>query len=111
MISQEIFDKWIEALESGQYEQGTECLKWSTDNACSYCCLGVLAEVMGLQWDNSKYSKYKFGVDGDINYISDNILPLGVQQELAKLNDIQGMSFLEIAEVLKENPGLYVQSD
>ncbi len=40
--------KWIAALLSGKYEQGTKCLH-SADN--KFCCLGVAAEVVfNAQW-------------------------------------------------------------
>jgi len=42
-ITQEIKDKWLEALKSGNYTQTNGRLK--KDN--SHCCLGVLAEVLG----------------------------------------------------------------
>ena len=35
--------RWVEALLSGKYEQGTECLR-SADN--KFCCLGVALDVM-----------------------------------------------------------------
>lgn len=36
--------KWLEALRSGEYEQGTGYL----NNSKKYCCLGVLGKVCGL---------------------------------------------------------------
>ncbi len=43
--------KWLEALESGKYEQGQGrlCLLDQRGNK-EYCCLGVLCEVMGLPY-------------------------------------------------------------
>lgn len=41
-MNENIKNKWIEALRSGEYEQGTGQLK-SLDN--KYCCLGVLCEI------------------------------------------------------------------
>ena len=47
MINKKTKDLWIEALRSGDYEQGREalCRVDSSGNA-RYCCLGVLAEVV-----------------------------------------------------------------
>lgn len=42
-LRKEIKEKWIEALESGKYQQGVGTL--CRDGR--YCCLGVLADVMG----------------------------------------------------------------
>jgi hypothetical protein len=38
--------KWVEALRSGKFEQGTGHL---TNKGC-YCCLGVLCTVAGATW-------------------------------------------------------------
>jgi hypothetical protein len=40
-MKKEIADKWIEALRSGEYKQGTGTLQ----NKCGYCCLGVLCKL------------------------------------------------------------------
>lgn len=41
-MKKEIADKWIAALESGEYKQGQNVLR-SDDGF--YCCLGVLCEL------------------------------------------------------------------
>ena len=41
-------EKFLKALRSGKYEQGTNCLRTRDDK---YCCLGVYCEVVGLEWD------------------------------------------------------------
>lgn len=43
-MTAEIKQKWIEALRSGNYKQGTGYLK-ATDG--TWCCLGVLCDVLG----------------------------------------------------------------
>lgn len=41
--------KWIKALRSGKYRQGKSALKRrSEDHGATYCCLGVLCEVAGI---------------------------------------------------------------
>ena len=40
-MNADIKQRWVEALRSGQYKQGSGCLR--TNNA--YCCLGVLCEL------------------------------------------------------------------
>jgi hypothetical protein len=42
----ELKKKWVEALRSGKYEQTKECLH----NDDGYCCLGVLADIKGVEW-------------------------------------------------------------
>lgn len=52
--------KWLEALESGEYLQGTGTLKsqepaHGTDKH-TYCCLGVLCELNNVPWEVGKDS-------------------------------------------------------
>jgi hypothetical protein len=64
-MNQDIKKKWVEALRSGEYEQGKDQLRSSDDE---FCCLGVLCDVAhkeGLgQWhlDDTAYS---FATDRD----------------------------------------------
>jgi hypothetical protein len=45
----EVKDRWIDALESGDYEQGRSVLATVADDGKrKYCCLGVLCEVLGI---------------------------------------------------------------
>lgn len=71
--------KWTAALRSGEYKQ-TRC---TLKNDEGYCCLGVLNEVLGLPQ----------------SYIG---LPLmvGNWERLARMNDEQGKSFAQIADVI-----------
>lgn len=45
----EIKKLWVEALRSGEYEQGRDMLKDPADN--KFCCLGVLCELSGLTYE------------------------------------------------------------
>lgn len=40
-----IAEKWVKALRSGKYKQGTGYLRTSQDNSNSFCCLGVLCNI------------------------------------------------------------------
>ena len=50
-MNTQIKQKWIDALRSGKYEQGSEKLRTVT----GYCCLGVLCDLYSqdhnTQWD------------------------------------------------------------
>lgn len=52
--------KWVEALRSGKYTQGTHALRWVSDD--SMCCLGVLCDVVApdswVKGDESGQSQY-----------------------------------------------------
>lgn len=43
----ELKERWTTALRSGEYKQGRSVLR---DDSDRYCCLGVLANICGLQW-------------------------------------------------------------
>jgi len=112
---------WIDALESGQYEQGKFALK----NNNEFCCLGVLCDLFvkeGIgEWEedvntnddvefiyegvtfrgtipSSIYTK--FGLDTSIGDDTDTYVTL--LNYLVTMNDVDGRSFKEIAEVIKE---------
>lgn len=109
------FDKWIDALESGNYLQGKNrlCTEIDEKGTKSYCCLGVLSDVQNLlvhgrdceisphylSRENPNYSF--FGENGSFS-------PLYISNEkgksinlLSEMND-EGFSFLEIVEVIKQ---------
>lgn len=48
MMNAELKEKWLEALESGRYAHGKFALRTTND---TYCCLGVLVDVMELGWE------------------------------------------------------------
>lgn len=45
MINKENIRKWVEALRSGKYKQGTGALKTVENGMEWHCCLGVACEV------------------------------------------------------------------
>ena len=46
-MNPEVKQKWIDALRSGKYEQGSEKLR----GANGYCCLGVLCDLYAQEHD------------------------------------------------------------
>jgi len=47
-MNAEVISRWIEALESGKYEQGGGALRYRSDSGRdSFCCLGVLCDLYG----------------------------------------------------------------
>jgi hypothetical protein len=88
---------WVEALESGAYEQDTGTLK--TD--LGYCCLGVLCEVAGQEMP--KGGKWDITLSGVLT--SEQLEYFGLseleQLALANLNDRERMSFQDIAEHIR----------
>lgn len=91
--------KWIKALRSGQYRQGTQRLKLNG----KYCCLGVLNQLypeLNLSDESSRVLwNYKaIGLNsatGTLCWESD-----GSVMSLARLND-NGFTFDEIADIIQ----------
>jgi len=117
--------KWADALESGEYEQGTGTLRAGDQ----YCCLGVLCDLYHREtgdgrWAahlNSAVNLYTFITDGssasgyDPQKVRNWIDPdresrdgfiqgqlTAKQGRFANLNDNKAMSFKEIAAIIRK---------
>lgn len=84
-LKPEIKSKWITALRSGEYKQGTRALYNKSNN--TFCCLGVLCHVNGATMSNA--SCYALGV-------SDT-----EQHALWILNDFDDATFPQIADYIE----------
>ena len=58
-MNTQIKQKWIDALRSGKYEQGSEKLRTVT----GYCCLGVLCDLYSQEHN----TQWEFRGDEEIN--------------------------------------------
>ena len=118
----EIKNLWVEALRSGNYEQGTEYLHQNYKNDFAqdqYCCLGVLCEIaletgIGLELDVTKYNS-RILYNGEDQYLPDKVIEwagledvadgsgdIRVQNTtLASLND-GAYTFGEIADIIEK---------
>ena len=115
-MPQSIKDRWLVALRSGKYKQGTARLHTlATD---SYCCLGVLVDCVGEQlegsnaypsidWLNKHDINFKMVVM-DANYWKDFDLNLNYGKyksshfaSASQCNDTHGFSFLQIADMIE----------
>ncbi len=101
-----IKNKWIEALKSGEYKQGTGRLR-KTDNR--YCCLGVLCDVyaktLNKEW--RKANDFYFSFDGSYSSLSPTVekwagINVVKQSELIHLNDDERLTFDQIADHIEE---------
>jgi hypothetical protein len=109
--------KWIEALRSGEYEQGKAALNHMNKR---FCCLGVLGDLYaketGEQWSNAGGGEYALneeayflppsvvkwaGLEDDNPALPK--LPRGFPKtcRLAALND-NGESFSRIADLIEK---------
>jgi hypothetical protein len=117
-LREEVKVKWLEALRSGRYTQGTGALqRVHEDGSRSFCCLGVLCEVaieMGVTLDvGAGVSDHPKGdvvaYDGASSYPPSKVEEFatvgGVAMEgwevngqsLVNMNDNSNLSFEQIA--------------
>jgi hypothetical protein len=114
-MDRKIKRKWVKALRSGRYQQAQSELK--TENN-TYCCLGVLCNVVGARWANSDegwlIAKLKGAVinvpNGEIltpKFLKQIGLTKYRQDILTRMNDgegfTRGSSFTEIAAYIDKN--------
>lgn len=116
-MDKELKAKWLDALRSGKYVQGRGALRTESD---TYCCLGVLCDVVGEEWKRKPSGAWGVELVGGefvesgvltptvrdkcgLNACNPEVmLPGGVYPEaLSELND-SGMSFAEIADLIEE---------
>ena len=108
-MNPEIKDRWVAALRSGEYKQGTGRLRRVND---TFCCLGVLCDLLDSdQWEpHADY--YSHGGLSYMNIPSNELREqVGLHPDdvniLWKLNDGWGgetpKSFEEIADYIEEN--------
>ena len=111
IVNEEFVERWIEALESGDYEQTTKVLH----DEKGFCCLGVATDIYqkdhDLEWKKTEFGYY---CDRSLKGRGGEVLPEKVQlyigakscnefrdKCLSQMND-NGASFTEIAQVLRE---------
>jgi hypothetical protein len=110
--------KWIEALRSGKYKQGFRTLMQESEGEASFCCLGVLCDVLGLRKEQlppdlyvpqnvTEYS-YFFGTEKLHTALTPQVcksvgLDETEQANLIRMNDQQGKTFNDIADWIERN--------
>lgn len=95
----ELKKKWVEALRSGEYKQGTGWLRKND----KFCCLGVLAAVNGdpLALGADTLHRSRRGSASKYGYW-ENLIESEDEVALVNMND-QGDSFAEIADYIEAN--------
>lgn len=101
-MDKEIKAKWIKALLSGDYKQTSEKLR-RTNGETSYCCLGVLCEIvredMQVSWAGNRFAGSDFVLSSSV------MAHVGGDVELfdkfSSMND-GGNSFEEIVVAIEE---------
>ena len=107
-MNQDIKTRWIAALRSGKYKQGRDGLK---NDDGTFCCLGVLCEVMGIIPDGDQYEgedaflpksiMEATGLTNDASLADDVAFRDSARYSLVELNDA-GADFNFIADVIEK---------
>jgi hypothetical protein len=115
MMKQEIKQRWIEALRSGEYKQGQGCLHNHNEN--TFCCLGVLCDLHAKEtntnWVDDPEEGYTSDyLDNDAS-LPDKVLewsglerpnPLITRTlSIAIYNDQKGYSFDQLADLIEKH--------
>lgn len=111
-MNKHIAERWVDALRSGQYEQGIESLHPDPE---SYCCLGVLCDLYRVEQGRGEWTHMgEFDLSEDITETA--VLPGTVRdwagmetsegqipgsEALAALNDA-GATFSELADLIEQ---------
>ena len=110
--------KWINALESGKYNQGRFALKYSNKKETKYCCLGVACEIFKDELNlhevtasgNSSFNNRAAHLPKEVMEHLNMIGSAGEEKEydsqesLMYKNDDGGWNFSRIAQFIRENP-------
>lgn len=102
--------EWVKALRSGEYRQTTRRLH--DDNG--FCCLGVLADIAvdGYWARDEDVGDWILVDEGNGERMSEGLIDLNVaskigvkkyQEKLANLNDLNQLTFPQIADWIEEN--------
>lgn len=115
MMDQQVKQRWLNALRGGDYKQGRYTLRrpGNTVSEDTYCCLGVLCDVVdssrwiSQSWDGEP-SPFAYGHSGNSHSLDDEAMTIaGVNDDdveiLMNLNDFQLRSFGEIANYVEAN--------
>lgn len=123
-MKSDVKEAWLEALRSGEYEQGTGKLQ---SREGEFCCLGVLCDlavkagVIPPPEADEESGSYHYGEDAAFALPPEEVLAwAGLEQpspevavegtdgrwtyELVTLNDNDGYTFAEIATVVEAQP-------
>lgn len=109
---------WLDALKSGNYQQGRFDLRPDADH---YCCLGVACDVIdpgdwifGVDSEEAEDEDPKYTWDGEdahLKVISRGHVGITMDQEaiLIRLNDQHHeVTFTDIAEIVEKNLFTYI---
>lgn len=110
----EFIEKWLEALESGEYKQAKDQLRRTVGKGYEYCCLGVACQVareIGVRKISDdvlrnelilpKSMQRLIGIDDSGDFVDAVEYRGHAYSNLTQLND-SGVKFKTIARIIRE---------
>lgn len=91
--------KWVAALRSGKYKQGTNVLR---DGKDKYCCLGVACHIFGVEAEARSDAKSGYQYDGNVGLLPKILrarLGLTSQGDLPKKVLLKGMKRISLVQL------------
>ena len=115
-MDKRIAEEWCSRLESGKYRQGSGKLRQRSERKDKFCCLGVLCEIAVEKGIVQLYKRATnvFSYGSDTIHLPRKVAKWAGMSEGAKvtynkqktdlmtLNDYEGLTFKEIAQVIRE---------
>lgn len=100
----DIKSKWIAALRSGEYQQGTAQLMQDHPDGYKFCCLGVLCDIIDKEgWDLDHPTHRNCAALPSREILRKADIPMTEAEYLAVYNDFEAWSFNRIADYIEEN--------
>jgi hypothetical protein len=110
-VKEDIKTRWVEALRSGEYEQGIGLLRKEN----RFCCLGVLCDLLAVPYETDPGGECAYGAEGVAGVLpaeaveaaglasKDGQYPQGEETtNLTSAND-GGMPFPDIADIIEKH--------
>ena len=106
-----IKNRWLKALRSDEYVQGAGKLMRPAGDYDEFCCLGVLCDVLGEEFEETPWGSLGVAINGggvNVGGLPDRLLEQvsmsnSQQATLIRMNDVKGSSFEEIADWIESN--------
>jgi len=91
--------EWIMALLSGDYKQGGSWLSRGGE----YCCMGVKAKLDGFSDETMGDHGFLTALGDGYSLFQQTSGGRSLQSQIAYLNDLEGYTFEDLAEVIDHN--------
>ena len=99
--------KWTKKLRSGEYVQGRGQLVTPCKDYDEFCCLGVLCDVMGIEFEGRHVGLFVAGTGHNSTLPKALLDKTGLskndQVALMRFNDLSCWNFNQIADWIDEN--------